>query len=114
MEMNSITLPDDESERLFERFSLPMVRPSITAQQKQASTGIAKILWLRLVTGTDTEEVIYQDLQRMLGNRHDHIVALGSMYFFAMKTALTNEELGRLKDHYNDDLNFSRLQEWEP
>ncbi len=114
MEMRSVTLPDNELKRLFDRFSLPMTRPCITAKQKQSAIGIAKILWLRLVTGTDTEECIYQDLKGMIGDKHDNIVALGSTYFFRMKAALTDDELSRLKSHYSDDYNFNRLQECEP
>ncbi len=113
MEPKSVTLTDDEIGRLFERFSLAMVRPCITAKQKQSAIGIAKGLWLRMVTGTDTEEIISEDLNRALGNKHD-AKALGAMYFFKMKTALTDEEVRRLKDHYRDDRNFGRLKEWEP
>ena len=114
MESKSVTLTDDEIDRLFERFSLAMVRPCITAKQKQSAIGIAKVLWLRFVTGTDTEENVYEDLSRVLGNKHDATVALGSTYYFKMKTALTDEEVRRLKDHYRDDRNFGRLKEWEP
>jgi len=114
MESKLGTLTDDEISRLFARFSLPMVRPCITAKQKQSAVGIAKIFWLRFVTGTDTEENVYEDLNRFLGNKHDDNVALGSSYFFKMKTALTDEEVRRLKDHYSDDRNFGRLKEWEP
>jgi len=31
-----------------------------------------------------------------------------------MKTELTDEEVRQLKNHYSDELNFSRLEEWEP
>ena len=103
-----------EMTRLFERFSSPMVQPCITSSQKQSAVGIAKILWLRLVSGTDTEENIYKDLKQVLGKKHDSNVALGSTYFFKMKAALTDAELCRLKDYYSDDRNFSRLEKWEP
>ena len=108
------TLTNDELDRLFERFALPMVRPCITSSQKLKALGIAKVLWLRLVSGTDTEGNIYEDLSRVLRDDHDANVALGSMYFFKMKTELTDEEVGQLKNHYGDELNFSRLEKWEP
>lgn len=79
MEMKSVTLPDNELKRLFDRFSLPMTKPCITAKQKQNAIEIAKILWLRLVTGTDTEECVYQDLKRIIGDKHDDIIALGNL-----------------------------------
>ena len=108
------TLTIDELDRLFERFALPMVRPCITSLQKLKALGIAKALWLRLVSGTDTEGNIYEDLRRILGDKHDDNVALGSTYFFKLKTALTDEEVRQLKIHYSDELNFSRLEKWEP
>ena len=95
-------------------FSLPMVQACVTKSQKQNAVLIAKTLWLRLVSGTDTEENIYADLKRAVGNKHDTNVALGSTYFFKMKTGLTEAEIRRLKDHYADDRNFQRLEEWEP
>ena len=116
-ERRGVSSPGDEDAemtRLFERFSRPMVQPCITSSQKQSALGIAKILWLRLVSGTDTEDNIYKDLRLVLGNKHDANVALGSTYFFKMKAALTDAELRQLKDYYSDDRNFSRLEEWEP
>ena len=108
------TLTDGEIDQLFARFSWPLVRPCITEKQKQTAIGISKMLWLRLVTGTDEEESVYLDLQRIYGNNHDANISVGSIYFFQMKTALTDEELRRLKVHYSDERNFAQLQEWEP
>jgi len=113
-EGRSSELTDDAVNRLFERFSLSMVQACVTASQKQSAVGIAKVLWLRLVSGTDTEENISADLRRAVGNKHDTNVALGSTYFFKMKTGLTEAEIRRLKDYYSDDRNFQRLEEWEP
>ena len=108
------TFTDDELDRLFERFALPIVRPCITPSQKLKALGIAKMFWLRLVSGTDTEGNIYEDLRRVFCDRHDDNVAFGSIYFFKMKTELTDEEVRQLKNHYSDELNFSRLEKWEP
>jgi hypothetical protein len=113
-EGHSSELTDDVLHRLFDRFSLPMVQACVTTSQKQNAMGIAKVLWLRLVSGTDTEENIYADLKRAVGNKHDATIALGSTYFFKMKTELTGAEIHRLKDYYTDDRNFQRLEEWEP
>ena len=107
-------LTDAEINGLFNRFSFPMVRPCITSPQKHSAVGIAKILWLRLVTGTDTDENIYNDLRGVFGDNHDSNVAIGSMYFFKMKTGLTEAEIHKLRDHYSSDKNFNRLQVWEP
>lgn len=107
-------LSDEEVSRLFDRFSFPIVRPCLTPRQTHNAVGIAKILWLRLVTGTDTEEHVYQDLKSVLGDTHDAIVAMGSLYFFKMKTALTAEEVLRLQSHFSHAGNFNRLEEWGP
>jgi len=111
-EDHSELLIDDAENRLFERFALPMLQPCTTPSQKRSAIGIAKTLWLRFVTETDTEETIYDDLKRVVGSKHDDIIALGSMYFFKMKTALTDAEVGQLKDYYTDGHNFARLEEW--
>lgn len=105
---------DQEARELFNRFSFPILRPCITPHQKKVAVGIAKILWLRLVTGTDTETNIYQDLKGILGDKHDAIVGVGSMYFFKMKTALMESEIRRLKNHFRNEANFSRLKGWAP
>jgi hypothetical protein len=112
MEPKLGTLTDDAIGQLFERFSWPLVRPCITEKQKQTAIGISKMLWLRLITETDDEEAVYVDLQRIYGSNHDANIGMGSIYFFQMKTALTDEEVRRLMDHYSDDRNFARLQEW--
>jgi hypothetical protein len=114
MEPKLGTLTDGEIGQLFERFSLPLVRPCITEKQKQTAIGISKMLWLRFVTGADDEEAVYLDLQRIYGSNRDANISIGSIYFFKMKTALTAQEVRRLKDHYSDDGNFARLKEWEP
>ena len=60
------SLKNDAVNRLFERFSLPLVQPCITPSQKRNAVEIAKMLWLRFVTGTDSEENVYDDLKRVL------------------------------------------------
>ena len=107
-------LTNNELNRLFERFSRPMVRPCINSIQKRSAVGIAKTLWLRLVTGTDTEENIYEDLRLIFPDNYDSNVAVGSIYFFKMKSELTKAQISNLKKHYGDERNFNRLERWEP
>ncbi len=107
-------LTDDEINQFFDRFSFPIVRTCLTSHQKQNAVGIAKILWLRLVTGTDTDENVYNDLKGVFGDNHDSKVATGSMYLFKMKAGLTRAEIQKLKNHYSRPQNFNRLQVWEP
>jgi hypothetical protein len=114
MDSKADFLTEEAISELFERFSRPMVQPCITESQKQKAVAISKILWLRLITGTDTDESIYADLERILGPEHDGIVALGSTYVYKMKTMLTTEEVRRLRDHYRDEQNFNSLHDWQP
>lgn len=107
-------LTPHEVDRLFDRFVVPCLQPMITPRQKESAMGIAKILWLRLITGTDTEEQIYEDLNGMLKNRHDDNIAMGSLYFLKMKTALTAVEIRRLKAYFSNPVNFAHLMDWEP
>jgi len=105
-------LTDDEIKGLFDRFSLPMVRPCLTSRHKQNAIGISRILWLRPVTGTDTKENIYRDLNRVFADSHDSNVAVGSMYFLKMKTELVDAEIQKLRDHYGHEDNLNRLADW--
>ena len=90
-----------------------MTKSAITKSQKETSTGIAKILWLFLITDNDSEENIYNVLNQVLDNRHEDTVALGSLYFFKMKKALTQKELLRLKEYYSIQNNFDALKDWD-
>lgn len=103
-------LTDKETRELFDKFSFPLLRSCITPHQKTVAIGIAKILWLRLITGTDTEANIYQDLKGILGDKHDANVGVGSLYFFKMKTALMEGEIRRLRNHFSKEVNFNRLK----
>jgi hypothetical protein len=79
--------------------------------QKEKASGIARILWLLLVTGTDSEVNVYNALNNVFP-RHEDNVAFGSLYFFKMKTALTREEQVHLRRHYSDPEHFRALQAW--
>ena len=103
-------ITDKEIARLFERFSRPMVLPCVTSRQKQSAAGIATILWMRLVTGTDTQDNIYEDLSLVFKDNHDSNVAMGSMYFFKMKPELTKAQISNLRKHYSDERNLNHLK----
>jgi hypothetical protein len=78
---------------MFDRFSFPLSDLCITSEIKQKAMGLSKMLWLRLVTGTDTEKNIYQDLKNTLNDNHDSNITIGSIYFYRMKTSLTGQEI---------------------
>ncbi len=85
---------------LFTKFSWPLLHACITDHQETIGLAISQMLWLRLVTGTDTEETIAQDLKRVFPDSHDSIVAFGSLYFFKMKPALKESAIKKLKEHF--------------
>ena len=107
--MNSI-LSKDEVGVLFDKFSYHIIKPSITKHQKKVALGLAKILWLSLVTGKDNEQDIYATLKDVLKNNHASNVAVGSLYFHKMKMSLTDLEIKQLKEFYAKDKNLTSLQ----
>ena len=88
-----------------------MVLPCVTSRQKQSATGIAKILWLRLVTGTDTQDNIYEDLSLVFKDNHDFKFDCGVDVLFQMKPELTDAQITNLKKHYSDERNLSPSEE---
>ena len=107
------SLEDKKISSLFEKFSYPLVRPCVSSSQKEKAIGISKILWLSLVSGTDSEQNIYNILGQVLNHKHDDVVSLGSLYFYKMKKALTKKECLKLKKHYSNKDNFDSLKDWD-
>jgi hypothetical protein len=112
METPQHTLHDKEIHSLFEKFSSPMVNPCISEAQKEKARGISRILWLLLVTGTDSESNVYHALNKVFPHRHEDNVAVGSLYFYKMKPALTRQEHVQLRRHYSHPEHFRALQDW--
>jgi len=112
METPQHTLHEKDIHSLFEKFSSPMVQPCISEAQKEKVRGISRLLWLLLVTGTDSESNVYHALNKVFPHRHDDNVAFGSLYFYKMKTALTRQEQWQLRRHYSHPEHFRALKEW--
>ena len=112
METPQHTLHEKDIHSLFEKFSSPMVNPCISEAQKEKARGISRLLWLLLVTGTDSERNVYDALNKVFPHRHDDNVAFGSLYFYKMKTALTKQEQVQLRGHYSHQEHFCALKEW--
>lgn len=70
-----------------------------------------EILWLLLVTETDTDENIYIALKDIL-HQHEKIVSIGALYTHKMKKALTTKEIQILREHYKKPKNFNSLKDW--
>jgi hypothetical protein len=105
------SISDDEISDLFAKFSHPIIKSAITESQKSKSLQIAKTLWLLLVTGTDSENNVYERLNQMT-LKHESNVALGSLYFHKMKKSLKDAEITTLYSHYRSAENFNELEEW--
>ncbi|MFZ0254749.1 MAG: hypothetical protein WAN46_03660 [Gammaproteobacteria bacterium] len=82
---------DKELQRLFERFSEPILRPCISSAQKEKAIGISKLLWLPLITETDSEQSIYDLLAGLLKDDHNAIIALERHYRSWVTVFLQNE-----------------------
>ncbi len=111
MNIKKKKLTDKKINKLFDKYSYPMMKACITESQKEKAIGLSKILWLLLVSGTDTEENIYVTLKDIL-HQHDNIISVGALYTHKMKKSLTKKEIQILKNHYEDIENINSLMEW--
>ena len=105
-------LKKKEVDGLFDIFSYPLVKSAITEHQQKVAMGLVRLLWLPLVTGLDTEQQIYETLKMVFKKNHEKIVAVGSLYFFKMKTSLSTLEIDRLKEYYAISENINALKDW--
>jgi hypothetical protein len=112
MKSNQQTLDDKKIDLLFKKFSRPMVKPCTSDSQREKAIQISQILWLLLVTDTDSEKNIYDTLHEIF-NDHEGTVAMGSLYFYKMKAALKPKEVSRLTKHYSNHEVFSKMKDWE-
>ena len=99
-------------ENLFIKFSYPVVKSAITDHQKKSSLFIAKTLWVALVSGNDTEEQIYNLLNEILKGNHEANIQTGSLYYFKMKAALSDDEIKSVISYYSIDKNINNLKNW--
>lgn len=111
MGTKKVYLKDKKINKLFDKYSLPLVKACITPSQKEKAISISRVLWLFLVKGADTEENIYKALEQILHD-HDKVVGFGATYFHRMKKALSEKEIRRLRAHYSDSNNFKSLKSW--
>jgi hypothetical protein len=108
----SESLSKEEVVSIFDRFSFHMLKSAITQHQRDVAVGISRLLWLHLVSGTDTEQNIYQTLNGIFKGDHGKNAAIGSLYFFKMKSSLRTSEISRLKTFYSDESNLELLKAW--
>jgi len=94
---------------LFFQFSWPLLHACITDHQQEMALELAKMLWFRLVTGTDTEETIAEDLKIVFPDSQASITAFGSLYFFKMKPALKESTIRKLKQHFARQENLKNV-----
>lgn len=106
------SLKDDEICKIFDRFSHPITKSAITESQKSKALEIAKILWLFFITGTDSEENVYNILNHITSNNHESNISIGALYYHKMKKSLTTVEILKIQNHYKSIENFNKLEEW--
>lgn len=78
---------------------MPILKPCTTEHQKENAIVISKILWMILVTDSDTEENIYNVLYEIIKN-HEEKISFGVLYFHKMKKSLSDKELKIIRDFY--------------
>jgi hypothetical protein len=54
---------------------------------------------------------VYDALKKVF-NKHEDNIAMGSLYFYKMKPALTTKEQLKLRKHYSNQKNFAALENW--
>lgn len=105
-------LSNKQVQDLFIKFSYPLVKSAITDHQKITSLKIAKDLWLALVGKNDTEKQIYNLLNEILNGKHEANIQIGSLYYFKMKAALSENEIKLLVSYYSINKNIDNLEDW--
>jgi len=108
----SSMLKKTEIPRLFKKFSSPLTNPCISPSQHARALGIAKILWLALVTASDSEQEIQLILRQIVPHKPNVEQSLGALYFYKMRTALTRIERRNLQAYYRISDNFQTLENW--
>ena len=101
-------ISDNKVKKIFDKYAFPIMKACKTDLQKQNAEGIAKVLWLLLITNTDTEEKVYKALDSALNN-HEDCISFGSLYFYKMKKSLTDDQINYLITYYLNRKNFDYL-----
>lgn len=102
---------DHQIEGLFDKFTSSIMVHCKTDSQKNNTMAIARMLWLVLVAGADSEENVYIAV-RNISQNDETATVFTSLYFQQMKSNLTTEEINMLQTHYEDEDNFNSLQSW--
>lgn len=105
------TLTDDEITGLFEKFTSSIIVHCKTDSQKNNTMAIARMLWLVLVAGADSEENVYITV-RNISQNDETATVFTALYFQQMKSNLTESEVEALQTHYDDEENFGTLENW--
>lgn len=105
------TATDQEIEGLFEKFTASIMVHCKTDSQKNNTMAIARLLWLVLVAGADSEQNVYITV-RNISQNDETATVFTTLYFQQMKSNLTASEIETLQTHYEDEENFSSLKSW--
>ncbi len=92
-------LTDLEAQNLFRRFAAPIFRAANSPARKEGAHGLAQMLWLALITGSEIEEIVFQELAKV-GIDAEGIEVIRNRYYREMKPAITEKELQALKIRY--------------
>ncbi|MBM9616313.1 hypothetical protein JWJ90_18770 [Desulfobulbus rhabdoformis] len=105
-------LPDSEISKLFDKFSYPISKSALDETQKRTAISISKILWILFVSSRDSEQNVYECLDQIEGIDHEANLSIGAVYFYKMKKALSRVEIIKLRNHYKNENNLNKIQEW--
>ena len=106
-------LDENAINALFKKFSSPMVQSCTSDSDREMARGIARMLWMLLVSNMDSEKHMYNTLSEMFYNRPKDNRPVISLYFSKMKRALTRKEQLQLRRYYSDKDNFRTIKDWD-
>ena len=106
------SLKEDLLIQLFDKFSSPITKAATSESQKEEAIIITQVLWLYLITQSDSERNIFDILYLISNKCHEKALMLKTIYYKKMKHSLTRVEIIKLHNHYKSSGNFNKLVDW--
>ncbi len=93
-------MTDAEAKALFQAFAEPLFRHATTAVRQQTAERLARTLWLALVTGPDSENLLWESLKDKMNMNEEGVELIRQVYVLEMKPQVGEEQLASLRQRY--------------
>ncbi len=94
------TLTTEDVQKLFAKFAEPVMRAATTPNRREAGIGLAKCLWLGMLTGEETEMDVFNHLETKVRIEPEGLEDIKKRYYRIMKPSITGKELSSLKEYF--------------